>query len=305
MNARTESRIPNSEPNPNFEIRNLTSAGTPGTVAGRRRQLSVFGLRHWFGPRISAFGISALALLTATFAPAQSPAPDNVQTPATFTVTVTQTVQYDYLLFLPKDYDADPAKKWPLMMFLHGAGERGTNLWLVAVHGPPKLVRSQPDFPFILVSPQCPPEQHWNPEALAKLLDQLETTHRVDKSRVYLTGLSMGGFGTWSLGVRYPERFAAIAPICGGGSWLEVRLSSRSRGAALKSLPVWAFHGAKDNVVPLSESERMIDVLKTATGNENTRLTVYPDANHDSWTETYNNPELFKWLLEHRREGRN
>ncbi len=245
-----------------------------------------------------------ICLLSLSNAWAQAPAPDNVQKPGTFTTTVTETQSYEYLLFLPKGYDAEPQKKWPLMLFLHGAGERGTNVWLVAVHGPPKLVRSQPDFPFVLVSPQCPPDQRWNPDALARLLDQIETAHRVDKSRVYLTGLSMGGFGTWSLGIRYPDRFAAIAPICGGGDWLEVRLSSRKNGPALKTLPVWAFHGAKDNVVPLSESERMISVLKTAAGNENAKLTVYPEANHDSWTATYNNPELFKWFLQHQREGR-
>jgi predicted peptidase len=245
-----------------------------------------------------------ISLLSVGSAWAQAPAPDNVQQAGIFTTTITATQRYDYLLFLPKGYDADPQKKWPLMMFLHGAGERGTNVWLVAVHGPPKLVRSQPDFPFILVSPQCPTDQLWNPEALTRLLDQIEATQRVDKSRVYLTGLSMGGFGTWTLGMRHPERFAAIAPICGGGDWLEVRLASRKSGPALKSLPVWAFHGAKDNVVPLSESERMINVLKGAAGNETAKLTVYPDANHDSWTETYNNPELFKWLLEQGREGR-
>lgn len=271
---------------------------------------SAIGLRPWFGLRPSAPGFHALlagaliSLLPVGTARSQAPGPDNVQQTGTFTTTVTETQRYDYLLFLPKGYDADPQKKWPLMMFLHGAGERGTNVWLVAVHGPPKLVRAQPDFPFILVSPQCPPDQRWNPEALVKLLDQIEATQRVDKSRVYLTGLSMGGFGTWSLGIRYPERFAAIAPICGGGDWLEVRLSSRKHGPALKSLPVWAFHGARDNVVPFSESERMINVLRTAAGNEQAKLTVYPDANHDSWTETYNHPELFKWLLEHRREGR-
>jgi len=245
-----------------------------------------------------------ISLLSMGVARSQAPAPDGVQQPGAFTTTITATQRYDYLLFQPKGYDADPQKKWPLMMFLHGAGERGTNVWLVAVHGPPKLVRSQPDFPFILVSPQCPPDQRWNPDALIKLLDQIEASHRVDKSRVYLTGLSMGGFGTWSLGIRHPDRFAAIAPICGGGDWLAVRLSSRQNGPALRTLPVWAFHGANDNVVPFSESERMINVLKTAAGNEKARLTVYPDANHDSWTETYNNPELFKWFLEHRREGR-
>ena len=299
----------NAEPNPSYELRKSTGRSAAGHEPMITLPTSAFGFRSWFGFRPSALSLPglltcALISLLPISGRSQAPAPDNVQRPGSFTATITETQRYEYLLFLPKGYEAEPQKKWPLLMFLHGAGERGTNVWLVAVHGPPKLVRSQPDFPFILVSPQCPTDQRWNPEALVKLLDQIEASQRVDKSRVYLTGLSMGGFGTWSLGMRYPERFAAIAPICGGGDWLEVRLGSRKNGPALKSLPVWAFHGAKDSVVPLSESERMINVLKTAAGNENAKLTVYPEANHDSWTATYNNPELFEWFLEHRREGR-
>ncbi len=310
MNDNPEFRKPKAEANPNVEHRKTGSPGIAEFEPMITAQASDFGRRFWFGFRNSALGLRALfacalmGFLSTRVALSQAPGPDGIQNSQTFTTTVTETQRYEYLLFLPKAYDADPQKKWPLMLFLHGAGERGTNVWLVAVHGPPKLVRSQPDFPFILVSPQCPTDQRWNPEALVKLLDQIEATQRVDKSRVYLTGLSMGGFGTWTLGIRHPDRFAAIAPICGGGDWLEVRLSSRKNGPALRSLPVWAFHGAKDNVVPLSESQRMIDVLKSAAGNEIAKLTVYPEANHDSWTETYNNPELFKWFLEHRREGR-
>ena len=208
-----------------------------------------------------------LTVLTATALFAQNDPDISMQKREHFEKQITKTASLDYLLFLPEGYEAGGEKKWPLMLFLHGAGERGTNVARVAVHGPAKLVKTKKDFPFILVSPQCPIDERWNPEALIKLLDQIEATHRVDKSRVYLTGLSMGGFGTWTLGIRHPDRFAAIAPICGGGDWLEVRLASRKNGPALKSLPVWAFHGAKDNVVPLSESQRMIDVLKTAAGN--------------------------------------
>src|SRR5262249_36621201 len=162
------------------------------------------------------------------------------------------------------------AKKWPLMLFLHGAGERGTDIAKVAVHGPPKLVKFD-DKPidqeltevrnkrqiattkltenFILVSPQCPENERWQAEALIGLLDSVIAAHRVDTNRVYVTGLSMGGYGTWSLLTRYPERFAAAAPICGGGERIDVILAGR-KGDAIKSLGVWAFHGAKDNVVP-------------------------------------------------------
>lgn len=232
---------------------------------------------------------------------AQDPAPDSVQKPKSFERRITTTVGAEYLLFLPKDYDATASKKWPLILFLHGAGERGTNVWKVAVHGPPKIVKAKPGFPFIVVSPQCPTGQRWSNDVLLALLDEVTKQHKVDQSRIYLTGLSMGGFGTWSLGLAYPEKFAAIAPICGGGERISVQLAGRERAAALKSLPVWAFHGAKDPTVPLAESERMVEALKKA-GCKEVELTVYPEAQHDSWTETYNNPKLYEWFLAHERK---
>jgi len=210
-------------------------------------------------------------------------------------------LEVNYLLFLPAGYKQDKEKRWPLMLFLHGSGERGTNLSKVTVHGPPKIVKNRPDFPFILVSPQCPSGQSWSDDVLLGLLDEVIKNYQVDENRVYLTGLSMGGYGTWSLGLKYPDRFAAIAPICGGGNILSILLPSSGSEAALKKLPVWAFHGAKDPVVPVEESERMINALKRA-GNPNTKIHIYPEAMHDSWTETYNNQELYDWLLQHTRE---
>lgn len=207
-----------------------------------------------------------------------------------------------YLLFTPRDYDQDKNKKWPLMIFLHGAGERGTNLSKVAVHGPPKIVANRADFPFIVISPQCAPGQVWEKEAVIALLDRALKEYRVDPDRVYLTGLSMGGFGSWALASSYPDRFAAVAPICGGGNIIDVLLPAKGTEAALKTLPIWAFHGAKDSTVKLEESERMVDAFKR-NGNNDVRLTVYPEAQHDSWTETYNNEELYKWFLEHTRSG--
>jgi predicted peptidase len=212
----------------------------------------------------------------------------------------TQKIDVNYLLFLPKGYSAKSAKRWPLMLFLHGAGERGTDIWKVAVHGPPKYVGTHPDFPFIVVSPQCPENQIWSNDVLLALLDEIEKKYAVDTGRVYLTGLSMGGYGSWDLGLTYPERFAAIVPICGGGELITVLLSSGSKSEALKSLAVWAFHGGKDPVVPLSESERMVQLLKKA-GVQEAELTVYPDAGHDSWSETYNKQELYDWLLKQER----
>jgi len=132
------------------------------------------------------------------------------------------------------------------------------------------------------------------------LLDELLANHRVDPERVYLTGLSMGGYGTWSLALAAPERFAAVVPICGGGDPIKLLLADPRRAQALKSLPIWAFHGAKDPVVKLEESERMVDALKRF-GCSEVQLTVYPEAGHDAWTQTYENPKLYDWLLAHRR----
>ncbi|QMS91556.1 prolyl oligopeptidase family serine peptidase [Nostoc edaphicum CCNP1411] len=219
---------------------------------------------------------------------------------------VTSSDSYNYLLFLPDGlrskggdiYDGLRLRNetqqplLPTILFLHGAGERGSDLDNVKKQGVTQIVEKQPDFPFIVISPQCPRGEYWNVERLSILLDEVISSYPVDPDRVYLTGLSMGGYGTWHLAAAQPERFAAIAPICGGGNPQAAR--------KLKNLPVWAFHGAKDNVVPLSESEIMVSALKARNGN--VKFTVYPEANHDSWTQTYNNPELYDWFLQHPRQ---
>ncbi|AVH65005.1 phospholipase [Nostoc sp. 'Peltigera membranacea cyanobiont' 213] len=211
---------------------------------------------------------------------------------------VTSTDSYNYLLFLPDGLHPDGDRNeiqqalLPTILFLHGAGQRGSDLDDVRKHGVAKVVEQQSDFPFIVISPQCPRREYWNIERLSTLLDEVIASCAVDPDRVYLTGLSMGGYGTWHLAAAQPERFAAIAPICGGGN--------PQAAGKLKNLPVWAFHGAKDNVVPLSESEIMVSALKVHDGN--VKFTVYPEANHDSWTQTYNNPELYEWFLQHWRQ---
>jgi predicted peptidase len=200
----------------------------------------------------------------------------------------------DYLLYLSPDYEAS-GQAFPLLLFLHGRGESGQDPQLLKRHGPPKLVETtMKDFPFILVSPQSHDGLGWSIEALDALLADLLASYRVDPDRVYLTGLSMGGGGVWLLAVCHPERFAAIAPVCGA------RTAVRA-GGKLRHVPVWAFHGARDSIVPLRLSEAMVQAVRDAGGEA--RLTVYPDAAHDSWTETYNNPELYRWLLSHRRQS--
>jgi len=195
-------------------------------------------------------------------------------------------VALDYLLYLPAEYQKKDA--WPLVLFLHGAGERGSDLELVKKHGPPKLIEKGKSFPFIVVSPQCPKDRTWQPMELTALVDEIVAKYKVDRDRIYVTGLSMGGFGTWALAAATPERFAAIIPICGGGETISAR--------RLSKVPVWAFHGAKDLVVPLKRSEDLVNALKASGGN--VKFTVYPEAQHDSWTATYENPEVYSWLLE-------
>lgn len=225
-----------------------------------------------------------------------------------FEATITRPVDYRYLMSLPNGYDEQTERRWPLILFLHGAGERGTDPWLVAKHGPPARVQGDRSDPvarvlqdeFIIVSPQCPPDQWWDAAAVMALLDDVSVRLRVDPSRVILTGLSMGGYGTWDIGVRWPERFAALVPICGGGTDGVARSTAGERRAALRALPVRAFHGARDRVVVLAESERMVAALR-AVGGVDVTLTVDPEAEHDSWSKPYADPALYAWMLERRR----
>jgi dienelactone hydrolase len=192
-----------------------------------------------------------------------------------------------YLIYLPDGYASDTSMRWPLMIFLHGSGESGTDLEKVKAHGPPKLIEQGKKFPFIVVSPQAPPQTGWQVEMLKGMLDDLKKRYRVDRDRIYLTGLSMGGFGTWNFSVKYPGELAAIAPVCGGGNPDETW--------KLRYMPVWCFHGAKDDVVPPAASIKMVDALKKY--NSNVKFTLYPDANHNSWDTTYNSDSLYNWLL--------
>jgi predicted peptidase len=206
-----------------------------------------------------------------------------------------------YLLHLPRGYRAHPNRLWPLIMFLHGSDERGDDIELVKKHGIPRIAEQQRDFPFIAVSPQCPARAGWQfyLPTLNDLLAHVSSTYAVDPEQVYLTGISMGGYGTWHLAAKYPHQFAAIVPICGGGY---KSYGFPAQACLLRDTPVWAFHGAMDMIVPVEESKRVIDVIRSCGGA--VRFTLYPDAGHDVWTRTYQNPELYTWLLRHRRSAR-
>lgn len=231
--------------------------------------------------------ISLLTFSMSSFADAQRRDQFGSQEASLLATTV--EVDLTYLLYLPRDYEE--RESWPLMLFLHGAGERGDDLDLVKVHGPPKLIAAGKEFPCLVVSPQCPEDRRWEPIELNALLDDVCSLYDVDEDRIYVTGLSMGGFGTWRLAAFAPHRFAAIAPICGGGETFWAKQFAH--------VPVWAVHGALDEGVPVERSLEMIDALIKHGGKP--KLTIYPDAEHDSWTETYDNPEFYRWLFSQKR----
>jgi predicted peptidase len=251
-------------------------------------------------PRLLCASLFAVLLASCTTTTHQSSIAKPKQTAQMLDKKTSKATKAKYLLFLPDDYDGKSANRWPLILFLHGIGERGSDPWKVKAHGPPKVAEHMTNFPFIVVSPQCPNGQWWSNEILATLLDEVIAQYKVDTNRIYLTGLSMGGFGAWNLALEFPERFAAVAPICGGGNPYYPNAYSGARKAALKSLPFWAFHGDKDTSVAPAESERMVSALKKFGCD--VKLTVYPGVGHDCWTQTYNNPELYEWFLAHERK---
>ncbi len=198
-----------------------------------------------------------------------------------------------YLLFVPEAYNQSN-KDWPMILYLHGYGERGDDIEVVKRIGPPKIVEQDKDFSFIVVAPQCPKNKWWSDEDriafLGVLLDDVAARYRVDTDRVYATGL--GNFATWNLAMAYPNRFAAIAPICGAGMVEKV--------CTIKHIPTWVFHGADDKGIDPQRSQDMVDALKACGGD--VKFTLYPNTGHDCWTKTYASPELYQWFLQHRRK---
>ena len=207
-----------------------------------------------------------------------------------FKRSFTQEVSSHYLLDLPKDYDEKT--DWPLLVFLHGYGQSGDDLQIVRENGPPKLFGEGKQFPFVLASPQCPTGFYWRGNVVIGLIDHLIENYSIDPNRIYLTGLSMGGYGTWQISHEYPERFAAVAPVCGGGLFVSPYFMDR-----LKNLPVWAFHDKRDDVIPYQESFSMVKGVNAAGGNA--KLTTFDEGKHNISEEAYNNDELYDWFLKH------
>lgn len=220
---------------------------------------------------------------------------------------------YDYQVYVPRNWSAD--REWPVILFLHGLGERGSDGAQQLLRGLPERIRETPDFPAVVVLPQCRRGAWWGDPEMETLafgaLDSAITEFHGDPARVYLTGLSMGGYGAWAFGYARPERFAAIVPVCGGvvsgGSFAVPEWHPLSRSPedpyaetarAIGSVPVWAFHGAADPRVPVSESRKLTDALEASGGN--VRYTEYPGVGHDSWNQAYWEEELIPWMLAQR-----
>lgn len=191
-----------------------------------------------------------------------------------------------FWLYLPPGYMA-AGTAWPLVFFLHGSGERGSDLQRVKVHGPPKLVDQGREFPFILVSPQLDEGRSWEPRELQALSQALQRRLRVDATRVTATGLSLGGHGVWHWASAYPDRLAAIAPVCGFGQ--------PGQACAMRRVPVRAYHGEIDAVVPLAAQAAMVDAVRACGGQAG--LIVYPGVGHDAWNLAYADAELYAWLM--------
>ena len=208
-----------------------------------------------------------------------------------FDAHLKRSVHLKHLMYTPES--SPPAEGYPLILSLHGAGQRGDNLDLLEDHGLLKYVNATPDFPYLVCTPQCPESDSWilYLDDLLLLLDEIVEKYPVDPRRVILMGLSMGANGTWLLACKAPQKFAAVVPVCGWGDWL---LDFPDRVSAMKSVPVWAFHGEEDDVIPVEESRKMIDALNACGGEA--ELTTYPDIAHESWDLAFAEKKLYTWL---------
>lgn len=235
---------------------------------------------------------------TETPAPGTNPNPNPTPAPAPLPTGVTAQkvknpkVIKDFLRQLPATYNDDVNKKWPVIFFLHGMGERGSDINIVKRASLAAIAAKDENFPYILIAPQCPVTTWWDVPSLEVLYEQVLKEYRVDPSRVYLTGLSMGGYGAWSWALMKPDRFSAVVPICGEGT--------PGKACVLKNKPVWVFHNADDPTVPVSGSREMVAAIK-ACGGTQVKYSENATGGHDSWTRAYTDPALFTWLNQQKK----
>ncbi|GAB3509119.1 alpha/beta fold hydrolase [Spirosoma knui] len=206
------------------------------------------------------------------------------------TVKVKST--YDYLLYLPKEYTKQTAT-YPLVIYLHGGSQKGKDLNKLKAYGLPHLVDKGTDYPFIIASPQCPDNKYWSTDNwFENLYKDLVSKYRVDTSRIYVTGISMGGFGAWQVAMDYPDTFAAVVPLCGG-------CNDSTQICRMSHVPVWTFHGTADDQIPVSETERLVNRLEKCNGNVTfTRL----NGEGHGIQYVYENKAIFDWMLKQKRQ---
>jgi Putative esterase/MORN repeat variant len=211
-----------------------------------------------------------------------------------------RNVSYRYLSYLPRDYEADTVRTWPLVIYLHGGSDRGTDLKKLYSSGIPDQVYRGRAFPFIMLAPQCPEHLRWSTDDwFENFYKEVTARYRIDPDRVYLTGPSLGGSGTWYIAGRYPGTFAAIAPMSGFTSHLD---DIDRNIDTLLDMPVWAFHGKLDTVVPFEETERIIRRLEGR--DRNLRFSAEPELGHEIHWQVYPGQEIYDWLLRFDRRSR-
>lgn len=221
------------------------------------------------------------------------------QTKEHYQSTLQGGTQIGYLSYLPPAYNKNSSEKFPLLIFLHGLGETGSNLDLVARNGPPMLINQgkwPEDRPFVVISPQTSSTFYnsWGPALVNNVIDHVVSKYRIDESRIYITGLSLGGHGAWNYATQYPDRVAAIVPVCGRGNV--------NKACEMEDVPVWAFHNEGDNTVHVNGTKNMIAALKKCSPKYTPKETIYPKNGHDAWTQTYNlssGHDIYTWLLSH------
>jgi len=200
-------------------------------------------------------------------------------------IEVLQKQELAYTLHIP----LDTKEKKPLIIFLHGSGEKGTDIEKVKIHGPFKYLKSHELDSYIL-APQCPENEYWNAEILYRLILKIQKENNIDSRRIYLTGLSMGAWGAWNLVFAHPEIFAAFVPIAGF-----VDRVPMIENCKIKAIPIRIFHGLLDDEVSVDYSIRIYKKLKNC--NADVQLTIFDDAGHDSWSKVYDNAEIYEWMF--------
>lgn len=207
---------------------------------------------------------------------------------------VKDKVKYDYLVYLPKNYSSE-TKKYPLLIYLHGGSQKGNDLNKLKTYGLPYLIEKGQNFDFIIASPQCPENKYWSTENwFESLYSDLIMRYRIDTDRVYCTGISMGGYGTYIVALDFPDKFAAIVPLCGG-----INDSDTSRVCNLRNIPIWTFHGTADDKILIGETERIVSGLKKCKGK--IKFTKLQNKGHGIEYLYETNPQIYKWLLKHKR----